>query len=382
MANSLTTKFCNDLTSYAHNSGLKALISVAEYNGTGFPGATSGANRATFISNLVSFMSARGYDGIDIDWEPLKAAEIPQYTNFIKELRIALNALNPPRLLTVAAASQPECFASIQNQIDQINLMTYDLGGAWPGWVTWFNAPIYDGGYRFPSTGGLIPSADGLIHKFTDAGVSPSRLGIGVAFYGLIWSGGTGTTTGGAAWPRQTWTTAPTTSAMSYWSIMDTYYQPALYHWDDAAQAAYLSIDNSGSANDKLVSYDDERTCKSKVSYARNNALGGVMIWELGQGYRSSEPVGRRDPLLQAIKQGMVATPDIVSVSYAGSDLLLKFKTLPLGLYRVQWTTNVASGAWFTLTNNIAGQGSDVVVADYAARTNAQPRFYRVQTPP
>ena len=33
-----------------------------------------------------------------------------------------------------------------------------------------------------------------------------------------------------------------------------------------------------------FVSYDDEHTCQAKVSYARDLGLGGVMIWEIGQG--------------------------------------------------------------------------------------------------
>ena len=62
--------------------------------------------------------------------------------------------------------------------------MTYDMAGTWPGWVTWFNSPIYDGGYRFPSTGGLIPSTDGMVNNFITAGVAPAKLAVGIAFYG------------------------------------------------------------------------------------------------------------------------------------------------------------------------------------------------------
>ena len=102
----------------------------------------------------------------------------------------------------------------LQSRFDQINLMTYDLAGTWPGWVTWFNAPIYDGGYRFPSTGGLVPSTDGMVNSFIAAGVASGKLGIGIAFYGDLWAGGTGTSTGGAALPRQSWTTAPTNTAI------------------------------------------------------------------------------------------------------------------------------------------------------------------------
>ncbi len=75
--------------------------------------------------------------------------------------------------------------------------------------------------------------------------------------------------------------------------------------WDAAAQAAYLSHDDASAANDRFVSYDDETAARSKIEYARTKGIGGVMIWELGGGYRSNQPAGQRDPLLQSVKQAI-----------------------------------------------------------------------------
>ena len=91
--------------------------------------------------------------------------------------------------------------------------------------------------------------------------------------------------------------------APDYHVIMDTYYQPTYYRWDDAAEAPYLSIPASGQQNSLFISYDDERLCMEKVMYAKQKSLGGVMIWELGSGYRQSQPDGLKDNLLQAVKQ-------------------------------------------------------------------------------
>ena len=379
---SITPALSADLVSRAHAAGRPVLICVAGSGTGGFTGATADAYRATFIAKLVNFMSTYDYDGVDIDWEPLNNSDLTQYTNFVNDLRAALDKLSPRPLLTVATAQQPAWFASLQGQFDQINLMTYDLAGAWPGWVTWFNAPIYNGGFRFPSTGALVPSTDGMVNSFIAAGVAPAKLGIGIAFYGRLWQGGAGTSTGGASLPRQSWTTAPTTSAVTYANIMSSYYQPSLYHWDTAAQAAYLSVDNSGSANDQFISYDDEHTCLAKVSYARNLSLGGVMIWELEEGYRPTQPQGQRDPLLQAVKQGLLAQPNLTALQCSNLDIHLSFSTLPLALYRVQWTTNLASGIWHTLTNNVPGTGDTVEVTDSGALGGNSSRFYRVRTPP
>jgi chitinase len=382
-ANGLTPAYSTNLVARAHAAGGKALICVGGAGSqSGFQGATTSANLATFIGNLRNFVSTYGYDGVDLDWEPLDTSDAAQFTALVNSLRLALNGFDPPRLMTAATASQPALFATLQAAFDQINLMTYDLAGTWPGWVTWFNSPIYDGGYRFPSTGGLIPSTDGMVNDFIRAGVAPAKLAVGIAFYGTVWAGGTGTPTGGAALPRQAWTTPPVATAVAYYDLMPTYFQSNLYQWDTSAQAAYLSLDNSGSINDKFISYDDEHACQAKVSYARNRRLGGVMIWELGQGYRPTQPSGQRDPLLQAVKQAALATPDFKGILQTNRDILLGFDSLPLALYRIEATTNLTNGSWSILTNNVPGTGDYLQITDPGA-LDAQPaRFYRVRTPP
>ncbi len=352
--------------------------------------ATTNSNLATFIANLVNFVSANGYDGVDIDWEPfVSTTDLAQYTNFVFGLRAALNGLPQPKLLTVAAPAYPDStdpsktaeftmLASLQSQFDQINIMTYDLSGAFPGWVTWFNSPIFDGGYHFPSTGGLVPSVDGAVKNFTGHGVAPGKLGIGVAFYGDIWTGGTGTSTGGASLPRQAWSSPPTVNQIPFNTIISTYYQSNLYTWDTNAQAAYLSIDMTGSANDKFISYDDPRTCGCKVSYARNHGLGGVMIWELAQDHHA----GQADPLLESIGQAM-ATPGLTAIQLSGGDIQLSFTGAPLGSYRVEWSADLISGVWNTLVvTNVTGLGGVIQVIDTGAAASQSSRFYRVQTPP
>jgi len=386
-ANSITSANSADVVSRAHTAGVKVLICVGGAGSEGdFQAATSVANLPTFINNLTNFMATRGYDGVDIDWEPLPSSDAQQYTNLVTGLRSALNRFAQPKLLTAAIGAYPPysdsptadylMFAALQNQFDQINIMTYDLSGPFPGWVTWFNSPIFDGGFRFPSSGGLVPSVDGAVNNFINNGVTPGKLGVGIAFYGYIWTGGTGTSTGGVTQPRQSWTNAPTVSTPDYTTIIANYYQPNLYHWDASAQAAYLGITNANPANNEFISYDDQRTCQAKVSYARNHSLGGVMIWELAQDHTPNAP----DPLLQAIKQA-IATPGQTTLQISGFDINLIFSSIALGSYRVQWSSDLS--VWNTLmTTNIPGLGGPLQITDSGVVTNQLKRFYRIQTPP
>jgi GH18 family chitinase len=304
----------------------------------------------------------------------------------VNGLRSALNGFSQHKLLTAAAGAYPPfgdpptaeylMFASLQNQFDQINIMTYDLSGPYPGWVTWFNSPIFDGGYRFPSTGGLVPSINGAVVGFLSGGVAPNKLGIGIPFYGYIWSGGTGTTTGGVTQPRQTWINAPAASTFAYNDIVTGYYQSNRYRWDTNAATAYLTISNSTPANDIFISYEDPRACQAKVSYARNHGLGGVMIWELAQDHQS----GQADPLLQAVKQALMS-PGAVAIQITNQDVMLTFTGVALGSYRIQWTDTLTNSTWNTLTvTNISGssQPLEVIDSDPFGQPN---KFYRVRSP-
>ncbi len=381
-ANGLKPAYSTAIVSAAHAAGVKVLICVGGAGSqAGFQGATASTNLPAFVGNLMNFMATYGYDGIDVDWEPLPASDAAAFTAFINALHSALALRNPRPLLTVATASQPALFASLQDRFDQINLMAYDLAGPWPGWVTWFNSPLFDGGYRFPSTGGLIPSTDGMVTNFLGNGVAPGKLAIGTAFYGMVWTHGAGTSTGGTLLPRQSWTIAPSVTPVAYTGIVSNYFQTNLYHWDAAAQAAWLSITNAVATNDQFISFDDEHSCQAKISYARNRFLGGLMIWELGQAYFAGRPADQRAPLLQAIKDS-VATPRFTAVAFTNNALALTFTTLPLASYRVLWTADLVAPVWNTLTNGVPGSGAIAQVTDPTVATNTSRRFYRVQTPP
>ncbi len=382
-ANALAYSYSTDLVTRAHAAGLKVLICVGGgKTETVFQKATTTIHLPVFIKNLTNFMAARNYDGIDVDWEPLPLADFPKYTNLIYGLRSALNKFPQPKLLTVAVGAYPPSgdppsdqylkFADLQNVLDQINIMTYDLSGPYDGWVTWFNSPLYDGGYRFASSGTLVPSINGSVANFTNNGVAAGKLGIGMPFYGYVWTGGTGRGGTNLTGPRQPWKTLPVVNTPMYTSIISNYFQPALYHWDTNAQAAYLSITNARATNNMFISYDDERACQVKVSYARDHGLGGIMIWELALDHTTNAP----DPLLQAIKES-VAPPAPLALQYADDDLDLTFLGLSL------WSNPPASNSWSNLLlTNISGAGGPPEVQDPGALTNQSEPSFHVQSPP
>lgn len=293
------------LMQYAKPAGKKVLISLGgEYTENAFLGATSDANRQKFINNLINFLVSRGYDGIDLNWEPISPTSVPQFKTFVNELKAALDKMNPRPMLVASVAWEPALFAQLQDKFDQINIMTYDLNGNWLN-GSWFNAPTYDGGYTFPASG-PAPSANGMVNWFISAGVKPAKLGIGIGFYGYVAKGGSGTSTGGVTKPGQLWTTAPTKTMYTYYELMDKFYKQENYKYDSAAGAAYLSYDMPGSSEDMFITYDDEASIFEKIKYIRNKGIGGAIIFQLGGGWRPNQPVP--DSLLQSVKAAVIQT--------------------------------------------------------------------------
>ena len=375
--NLVTANHSAEVVQRARAAGTKALISIGGANSApGFRSACAAGNLPGFIAHIAAFARDRGYDGVDLDWEPLTAADGALFTNLVNGLRQAWDGVTPRPVLTAAAASQPALFAQLQHHFGQINLMTYDLAGPWPGWVTWHNAGVRNGGYRFPSTGAELPSAENMIAGFISAGVEPAKLGIGVDFYGRVWSGGTGTSTGGAALPRQTWTSAPTMTYRAYHEIMADYFLPERYVWDGAALAAYLSIDLPGAVDDKFISFDDPAACRAKVDFAARQGLGGVMLFELGGGYRPAEPAGRRDPLLQAVKEAVRGHFRITRIRHGDAGVEITFGSVIGQDYRVEASNSPAAPVWTTVARVTATERQTEVTVPPAP--DQAKRFLRV----
>jgi chitinase len=298
-ARTISVQQSQEIIGPAHAAGCKVIVGLATDDGTKFIRQDiTDQYRATFVNTLVQFVLDRGYDGIDIDYEPIIDSDVPNFTAFIQEIRAAMDAKKPGLLLTVAAADQPEMYANIQNCFDQINLMTYDLSGKYQDFKSWYNSNLYGDPYERMLNYQPYPSVDDMVTSYLTAGVSRSKLAIGVAFYGYVWTGISG--------PKQdisSITNSDINDGADYRTIMDTYYTKSRYHWDPIAYSAYLSIVAATPDKSIFVSYDDERACAEKVKYARENGLGGVMIWELGAGYRPTQKAGSQDTLLQAVRK-------------------------------------------------------------------------------
>jgi chitinase len=283
----------------AHAAGRKAILMLGgDGEHEGFVGAASSANRATFVRNLLQAMDDYGYDGLDVDWEPMPRADEAPLLALLKDLRAA----RPNIILTIPvgyqSSNQPDrnpWYVQAAKVVDQMNLMTYGMADAWPGWVSWHSSALSDAQGNHPT------SVASSIQVYLDVGVPAAKLGIGLGFYGQCWRGPTG--------PRQATGSGVVASdnTMSYANIMSQYYTASARKWDDAAAVPYLSFPTAkGPQQCNFVTYDDEQSVTAKGQYVKSKGLGGAIIWTVAQGHLPSAPAGQQHPLLKAASNPIV----------------------------------------------------------------------------
>ncbi|CAL4191929.1 unnamed protein product, partial [Meganyctiphanes norvegica] len=112
--------------------------------------AMSPEKRKTFATSCVELLKEHKFDGLDIDWEyPNQRGGLPEDKgNFVFLLSDLREALHPESLILTTAVGNGGWLdssydhAGIAEQVDFVNLMTYDIHGPWQDY-THYNSPLY-----------------------------------------------------------------------------------------------------------------------------------------------------------------------------------------------------------------------------------------------
>lgn len=287
------------------------------------------SHRTSLIVKMLAFSDTNNYDGWDIDLERgtskgngFDAGDTANFKAFIRQLYDSLKAPNrnakwdptKKHLLTSwypAYWTNEEAYKDLMPYLDMLFMATYDFSGAYcDTGIVWHNSNMYDSAKTNLCGGANVLSVDGEAKRWRaimDTSFK-SKLGIGTEFKGYVWRGGLMTDAQGAQTPFQTWRGAAnkplvSTNFIYYWKIMDEMYRGTAYRWHNVVDAAYLTMNNSGTAQDSFVSYENQLSVQKRIDYIKNNKFGGIYIWELGSGYRRNLTTGLKDSMLQAVKE-------------------------------------------------------------------------------
>ncbi len=288
--NELTPSRMRALVGAAHGAGKQALLVVGgEGAAPGLRIASSPERLPNTLKSILSLVDRYGYDGIDVDWEPLGPQDAELYSSFIESLRKSLDqtALHHrrPRLgLTTAIevnlnnndymVSLVRTLHKLDEKVDRINLMTYAMANSSSLPFVWHNSALYPG--VSPEDGFRTPSADGAIGEFFAAGFQAGKLGIGINLYGYLWQG---QGPENISSPGKLWKLPPKVVELTYGKVVKEFLKNNPTRWDQQAEVPYLSIPQTN----QFLSYENNRGIEAKLRYVQRNGLGGIIIWDIGR---------------------------------------------------------------------------------------------------
>ncbi|WP_194823402.1 glycosyl hydrolase family 18 protein [Micromonospora sp. S-DT3-3-22] len=276
---------------------LKVIWSFGGWTWSG--GFTQAAqNPAAFAESCYNLVEdprwADVFDGIDVDWEYPNACGLScdssgpnAFKNVISALR---SKFGSSALVTAAITADGSNggkidatdYAGAVGNLNWLMPMTYDYFGA-------FNAqgPTAPHSPLTSYTG--IPqqgfNSDAAIQKLKSKGVPASKLLLGIGFYGRGWTGVTQAAPGGTATGA-----APGT------------YEAGIEDYKVLKNTCPATGTIAGTAYAKCGSnwwsYDTPATIGGKMTYAKNQGLGGAFFWELSGDTGNGELIG-------AIKGGL-----------------------------------------------------------------------------
>eukprot|EP00930_Biecheleria_cincta_P045078 TRINITY_DN3106_c0_g1_i1.p1 TRINITY_DN3106_c0_g1~~TRINITY_DN3106_c0_g1_i1.p1 ORF type:complete len:699 (+),score=128.61 TRINITY_DN3106_c0_g1_i1:79-2175(+) len=336
------------------NSKIKALISVGGWSFNdcaASSSATYGQGEQTceifstiaqdeqeilkFAANIIDFCQKWGFDGFDLDWEyPVVAGhndktrddkgafqetshDYRNYVNMLKLLKAEFQKVNPPLLLTAAVgvgkstADTAYDIPGMSEHLDLINLMTYDLHGAWES-RTGCNANLYateedtklGGGVGAgEAVEGYPLSVQWAVEYWLTAGAPASKMTIGLATYGRGWklsdpsNAGYNSPASGACSEGESTGEA---GYRSYYEIQEILANPeAKMVYDEHRSCPYVVYGG------EWIGYDNEKSICAKLSFAKSKGLAGSMVWALDLDDFSGEySGGKAYPLITLMSDG------------------------------------------------------------------------------
>jgi spore germination protein YaaH len=282
------------MISYAHARGVKVVIVVTDFGDSQITSVLADTlKQNTLIASLISLLTARSGDGVNIDFEGVNVSQRANLVAFMRKLSQRVKAVNPAAEISMASPavdwSKSWDFASLSSICDYLVLMGYDYyygGSANAG----PNAPL-------EATGGGI-SVTNSVTTYLAAGVASGKLLLGLPWYGFDWpvvsSARNAATTASAASPA--------------YSVLEPKGQLYGKQFDATSKSPWFSYQSGTQWHQ--VWYDDSLSLAYKYGLVNAKNLGGIGIWALSyEGGRPELWQGMHASFIVTSVEGPTASP-------------------------------------------------------------------------
>ncbi len=279
------------------NPHLKLMISVGGWSWSNNFSNMAGTEetRRAFANSVVKFLRAYKLDGVDIDWEypveggeddnsrsPLDKENFGLMAQAVREALDAAGSEDGKYYLQTIASGQGDNFVVNSNlgessdNLDFINIMTYDYSGNWDT-LAHHNSPLYYD-KNHPKDYAKRNNVLGAVLAELNGGVPNYKVNIGIPFYGKGWVGcqpGGQYQTCVSGTPFGTWENG----IFDFTDIQENYLNDEGYEhqWNNEAKVSYLYNADNG----VFLTYNDESSMMYIASLAKSLDLSGVMSWDI-----------------------------------------------------------------------------------------------------
>lgn len=216
------------------------------------------ATRARHVANLVALCRSHDYDGIDLDWESLRASDRASFSAFAELLAARLHAAG--KLLSIdvydktsdypsgteAGARAAEDYAALGRVADELKVLTFGEHGSFTG-----PGPLSS------------PVWMARVLAYAESQASPAKIYLGVPLYGFDWGVGT---------PRYLlWSDAQALIARHQAVVMRSSSGEAFFRYTQGGV-------------EHTVYFQDPASIAAKLAFvaAQEPRIAGVAIWVMG----------------------------------------------------------------------------------------------------
>ena len=264
----------------------------------------SSAARQRFARQAAAAVRDRGADGINLDFEPLVSGYAEEFTALVRAVRRELNAIAPGYQLTFdtlgSIGNQPIAAATAPGGADAVFVMGYDYrtaGASVAGSISPLSGPAYD--------------LTDTIRAYT-ARISPSKVILGVPYYGRAWS----TSTSSLHGRTLPWDKYGSSAEPSYAQAMDLVADSGRRY--DAVEKSPWTVYRKRTCTARYgcvtswrqLYYDDAASLRLRYDLVNRSNLRGAGIWALG--YDDARPELRQ---ALAAKFASDGTPPVAGVT-------------------------------------------------------------------
>ncbi|MBI2777588.1 MAG: SH3 domain-containing protein, partial [Chloroflexi bacterium] len=293
----------------AHQNGSRVVLTITSFAWTSGQQATQSAllgsptARANLARQAAAAVRDRGADGINLDFEPIASGYAEEFTALVRSVRSELDAIAPGYQLTFDTTgyigNYPLEAATAPGGADAIFIMGYDYRGtssSQAGSISPLAGPVYD----------LTDTVNAYMAR-----VSPSKLILGVPYYGRAWSTDTDALR------------ATNISGTQYGTSVTTLYETAVdlaaqygRRYDSVEQAPWTAYQKQTCTTTygcvtawRELYFDDAASLKLRYDLINRTGLRGAGIWALGYD-------GTRPELYQALADKFLldTTPPVVGI--------------------------------------------------------------------